>query len=195
MEWKVHIYLHKQSVVGKSSSGPTIIVFCDLIFHYSKFSSSRLMMVMGTCGTGEDSDKTSSTKAPSSILGVKLASSTHRLTNTSIWSSTWRSELPMDFSRKLKEAFQGIGSELIWSRDQVANKPWGDQSTSAPRDFWNASTIWYPTWGNGTQRGLTVKSVKMWSQGACGSSSWSRRWNISRFPTVFWVFLCQYMVD
>lgn len=26
---------------------------------------------------------------------------------------------------------------------------------------------WYPTWANGSSRGMTVKSVKMWQQGAC----------------------------
>ena len=56
-------------------------------------------------------------------------------------------------------------------RDQVGNKPWGDKSPTAQLEFWNATSQWAPTWGNATERSLTVKSVKMWSQGACGAPS------------------------
>lgn len=28
---------------------------------------------------------------------------------------------------------------------------------------------WYPTWANGSSRGMTVKSVKMWQQGTCAN--------------------------
>ncbi|KAE8449790.1 hypothetical protein EG329_007565 [Mollisiaceae sp. DMI_Dod_QoI] len=84
------------------------------------------------------------------------------------WSQTGRDNTPFD------EAFYlilnvAVGGTNGFFPDQIGNKPWGDKSLSAQREFWNASGIWYPTWGNGTERGLNVKSVKMWSQGACGS--------------------------
>jgi len=40
-------------------------------------------------------------------------------------------------------------------------------SSLAFRDFWNAKDDWLPTWGEGTERGMTVKSVKMWQAGKC----------------------------
>lgn len=54
--------------------------------------------------------------------------------------------------------------------DKVGNKPWGDASLTAPAEFWNASSQWGPTWGPPEERGMTVKSVKMYSMGSCGSS-------------------------
>jgi hypothetical protein len=30
-----------------------------------------------------------------------------------------------------------------------------------------AKDAWLPTWGQGNERGMTVKSVKMWSHGNC----------------------------
>ena len=56
---------------------------------------------------------------------------------------------------------------IFFYRDGVSSKPWGDASYTAPYEFWQAQNLWYPTWGNGTARGMTVKSVKMWSEGAC----------------------------
>ncbi|KUJ09079.1 glycoside hydrolase family 16 protein [Mollisia scopiformis] len=84
------------------------------------------------------------------------------------WSQTGRDNTPFDqaFYLILNVA---VGGTNGFFPDQTGNKPWGDKSLSAPREFWNATDLWYPTWGNGTDRGLNVKSVKMWSQGACGS--------------------------
>jgi hypothetical protein len=33
--------------------------------------------------------------------------------------------------------------------------------------FTTAKDEWLPTWGEGTERGMTVKSVKMWQAGKC----------------------------
>jgi hypothetical protein len=54
-------------------------------------------------------------------------------------------------------------------RDGQCGKPWVDGSESAALDFLNAQDAWLPTWGAGDLRGMAVKSVKMWQQGACGS--------------------------
>lgn len=60
-----------------------------------------------------------------------------------------------------------VGGTNGFFPDGVGNKPWGNQSPTAPKEFWDSMDNWLPSWGNGTERGLTVKSVKMWKQGAC----------------------------
>ncbi|KZM27353.1 hydrolase [Ascochyta rabiei] len=60
-----------------------------------------------------------------------------------------------------------VGAQNGWFYDGKYNKPWVDGSTSAARDFWKAKDQWLPTWGEGNDRGMTVKSVKMWQQGKC----------------------------
>jgi beta-glucanase (GH16 family) len=82
------------------------------------------------------------------------------------WSHTGRPNTPFDqdFFLILNVA---VGGTNGFFPDGVGNKPWGDMSPTAPKEFWEAQKSWYPTWGNGTERALTVKSVKMWKQGAC----------------------------
>ena len=47
--------------------------------------------------------------------------------------------------------------------DNLGGKPWLDSSPTAMRDFWAAKDKWYPTWPQDPkQRGMGVKSVKMW---------------------------------
>ncbi|KAJ6260903.1 Beta-glucanase [Drechslerella dactyloides] len=46
-------------------------------------------------------------------------------------------------------------------------KPWIDASPHAAADFWSAVDSWYPTWGAGEDRGMTVRNVKMWQEGKC----------------------------
>ncbi len=76
----------------------------------------------------------------------------------------------MDFFRKSTIPAETPDSAAhFYLRDKLGNKPWGDKSPTAQREFWNATAQWGPTWGTPTERGLGVKSVKMWSQGACGS--------------------------
>jgi len=60
-----------------------------------------------------------------------------------------------------------VGAQNGWFFDGEGNKPWVDGSDFAVRDFWNAKDDWLPTWGEGTERGMTVKSVKMWQSGKC----------------------------
>jgi hypothetical protein len=49
----------------------------------------------------------------------------------------------------------------------AGNKPWRNDSPRAMRDFWEARDQWYPTWGDANQRGMTVRSVKMYKLGGC----------------------------
>jgi beta-glucanase (GH16 family) len=79
-----------------------------------------------------------------------------------------------------------VGAQNGWFFDGEGNKPWVDNSDFAARDFWNgkfsnitlmrcrtwltlaiAKDQWLPTWGEGADRGMTVKSVKMWQAGKC----------------------------
>ena len=84
------------------------------------------------------------------------------------WSQTGRANTPFDqpFYLILNVA---VGATNGFFPDGVANKPWGDASFTAPREFWDATHQWYPTWGVGDKKGMTVKSVKMWTEGICGS--------------------------
>lgn len=52
-------------------------------------------------------------------------------------------------------------------RDGLGHKPWIDKSPTAMRDFYASRHVWEPTWGKGADRGMTVKSVKIWSEGKC----------------------------
>jgi hypothetical protein len=85
------------------------------------------------------------------------------------WSQTGKANTPFDedFFLILDVA---VGGTNGFFKDGVGNKPWGDASYTAPKEFWDAQAQWGPTWGEGDTRGLTVKSVKMWSEGACGST-------------------------
>ncbi|KAG8412867.1 hypothetical protein J3458_013300 [Metarhizium acridum] len=64
-----------------------------------------------------------------------------------------------------------VGSKNGWFLDHVGDKPWIDGAKNAQWTFWDAAAKWLPTWGEGADRGMTVKSVKMWQAGQCGSSS------------------------
>lgn len=85
------------------------------------------------------------------------------------WSQTGLPNTPFDqeFYLILNVA---VGGTNGYFPDQVGNKPWGNESPTAQLQFWNASGIWGPTWGPPEDRGLTVKNVKMYSLGACGSA-------------------------
>ncbi|KHN95758.1 Concanavalin A-like lectin/glucanase [Metarhizium album ARSEF 1941] len=56
-------------------------------------------------------------------------------------------------------------------RDHVGDKPWIDGAKNAQWTFWDAAARWLPTWGDGADRGMTVRSVEMWQAGRCGSPS------------------------
>ena len=57
-----------------------------------------------------------------------------------------------------------------WKRDHVGGKPWIDGAKNAQWTFWDAASEWLPTWGKDDERGMTVRSVHMWQQGACGQT-------------------------
>lgn len=83
------------------------------------------------------------------------------------WSQTGRANTPFDeaFYLILNVAVGGTGGYFL---DSVGGKPWIDWgSATAARDFWKANHTWLPTWGPGDSRGMTVKSAKMWQEGAC----------------------------
>ena len=54
-------------------------------------------------------------------------------------------------------------------RDGLGDKPWIDKSPTAMRDFYASRHVWEATWGKGAERGMTVKSVKMWREGNCAA--------------------------
>ncbi|GJN75263.1 hypothetical protein PLICBS_009360 [Purpureocillium lilacinum] len=61
-----------------------------------------------------------------------------------------------------------VGSRNGWFLDHVGGKPWIDEAKNAQWTFWDAADKWLPTWAEGDERGMTVRSVRMWQQGACG---------------------------
>lgn len=79
------------------------------------------------------------------------------------WSQTGQRNTPFDqeFYLILDVA---VGGTNGYFKDGASNKPWGDASPSAPSEFWSQHGIWYPTWGAKDERGMTVKSVKMYKQ-------------------------------
>jgi hypothetical protein len=58
-------------------------------------------------------------------------------------------------------------SSYATDRDGYGNKPWVDDSASAPKQFLDAQSVWEATWGEGDTRGMTVQSVKLFSRNAC----------------------------
>ena len=85
-----------------------------------------------------------------------------------MWSATGLYNTPFDqpYHLILNVA---VGSNNGFFPDSKGGKPWLDGKGSAMSDFWNDSATWLPTWGEGDQRGMTVKSVRMWQQGKCGT--------------------------
>ncbi|EEA23630.1 hypothetical protein TMatcc_002506 [Talaromyces marneffei ATCC 18224] len=94
---------------------------------------------------------------------------TGRTANNSLvtdpWSHTGRPNSPFDQSFYLILNV-AVGGTNGWFADGIGNKPWTDAGHGAS-DFYAGMAQWYPTWANGSSRGMTVKSVKMWQQGAC----------------------------
>ncbi|KAM3502870.1 hypothetical protein MY11210_008925 [Beauveria gryllotalpidicola] len=62
-----------------------------------------------------------------------------------------------------------VGGTNGFFLDGVGDKPWVNGAINARSSFWDARDKWLPTWGEGDQRGMTVRSVKMWQLGACGA--------------------------
>ena len=82
------------------------------------------------------------------------------------WSQTGRANTPFDekFYMILNVA---VGSTNGFFKDGVGGKPWIDKSDTAPKEFWDSRSMWKDTWGEGDTRGMTVKYVRMWSEGSC----------------------------
>ncbi|KAF1955282.1 putative beta-1,3-glucan-binding protein precursor [Byssothecium circinans] len=82
------------------------------------------------------------------------------------WKATGRGNTPFDerFYLILNVA---VGAQNGWFFDGKFNKPWVDNGPAAARDFIKAKDQWVPTWGEGNDRGMTVKSVKMRREGLC----------------------------
>jgi beta-glucanase (GH16 family) len=55
-----------------------------------------------------------------------------------------------------------VGGTNGWFKDGVSGKPWVDLSPTAPKDFWDARSSWYPTWQKNGE--MIVDSVKMWQE-------------------------------
>ena len=56
-----------------------------------------------------------------------------------------------------------VGGTSGWFTDGVQGKPWADSSPNARRDFWDARSVWEPTWEKEGAE-LQVKRVSMWQQ-------------------------------
>ena len=54
-------------------------------------------------------------------------------------------------------------------RDGEGGKPWINANPNAMSDFWKSANQWLPTWPAQKDRGMTIKKIKMWQQGKCGS--------------------------
>ncbi|KAJ5392623.1 hypothetical protein N7509_008113 [Penicillium cosmopolitanum] len=82
------------------------------------------------------------------------------------WSQTGRKNTPFDqeFYLILNVA---VGGTNNYFPDQMDGKPWVDASESAMKEFYLAQSSWLPSWGTPEERGMIVKSVKMWELGAC----------------------------
>ncbi|KAL6924110.1 hypothetical protein FSST1_001384 [Fusarium sambucinum] len=96
------------------------------------------------------------------FAGVTVNKTVHKDT----WSQTGRSNTPFDqpFYLILNVA---VGSTNGWFPDKLGAKPWSDESSAPMRDFWDAKDTWLPSWGEEKDRGMIVRSVRMWQEGAC----------------------------
>ncbi|KUI55551.1 Beta-1,3-glucan-binding protein [Cytospora mali] len=63
-----------------------------------------------------------------------------------------------------------VGAKNGWFLDGKGGKPWVDDATNAQWTFWDDADTWLPTWGDADSRGMTVRSVKVWQAGSCGTA-------------------------
>ena len=68
------------------------------------------------------------------------------------WSQTGLANTPFDQSFYLILNV-AVGATNGFFPDGVSNKPWGDASLTAPKQFYDARGLWEPTWGAGDARG------------------------------------------
>ncbi|KAL1296819.1 hypothetical protein AAFC00_004445 [Neodothiora populina] len=86
------------------------------------------------------------------------------------WSWTGNPNTPFDKPFYLILDVAVGGTNGWWVQGQ-GEKPWDNSDPTAAHAFYEAKDVWYPTWGKGSSKGMTVKSVKMWELGKCGSAS------------------------
>ncbi|EWC46093.1 hypothetical protein DRE_04667 [Drechslerella stenobrocha 248] len=79
------------------------------------------------------------------------------------WARSKNQNAPFDQAFYLSLSVQ-VGATR---RSDGSDKPWVDSSPRPASDFWAAVSDWYPTWGDGEERAMTVRNVKMWQQGKC----------------------------
>ncbi|KAI1848719.1 hypothetical protein JX266_005578 [Neoarthrinium moseri] len=92
-------------------------------------------------------------------------------TGANLWATSNSSTLNAPFDQSFYLILNvAVGSTSGFFSDGEGEKPWSDSSTKATQQFWSAKDIWLPTWGDGDQKGMSIKSVKMWRRGACGST-------------------------
>lgn len=78
------------------------------------------------------------------------------------WASSANPNAPFDMPFYLIMNL-AVGSTNGYFADGYASKPWVDKANNSAAMFWSAKNNWESTWGKGDQRGMTVKSVKMWN--------------------------------
>lgn len=93
--------------------------------------------------------------------------------NQTLLSDPWKESNSTTGSAPFDQKFYlilnvAVGSRNGWFLDSVGDKPWTDAATNAQWTFWSQANEWLPSWGQGDERGMTVKSVKMWELGKCG---------------------------
>lgn len=99
--------------------------------------------------------------------GFATATSTNNTLIKNPWQNSLENNAPFDQSFYLILNV-AVGSRNGWFPDGDGGKPWADGAASAAGNFFAAAETWLPTWGEGNDRALNVKSVKMWQQGKCG---------------------------
>lgn len=77
-----------------------------------------------------------------------------------VWSQTGHNNAPFD-QRFYLIINLAVGGTNGWFEDGKSSKPWLDRSDNAKKDFWDARSIWLPTW---TQPQLEVSRVVMKQQ-------------------------------
>ncbi|KAF3095001.1 hypothetical protein TWF102_007400 [Orbilia oligospora] len=82
------------------------------------------------------------------------------------WAGSGNNNAPFDQLFYLSLSVQ-VGATNGYFPDSRTHKPWIDASPRAAADFWGAADSWYPTWGNGEDRAMVVRNVKMWQEGKC----------------------------
>lgn len=56
-----------------------------------------------------------------------------------------------------------VGGTNGYFPEGVGNKPWGNQSPIAMKEFWDKRNEWYPTWPMDDRRDLIIDYIKVYS--------------------------------